>query len=173
MSCRLMILIFFINLFVNQVNSEIVAHDLKCRVYKEEFLRDVKVFFHADSDINEFFANFTIIKPIPDDAVGHIRALKRSESGIYDIPTNFQFSRPFCETVTDPTSLFWYTIHTMIFDTCPPQPGTYVIERFVLIDDDHENFFRTALTPEKYMITFYVTHTKGAIFYCNVHYDLN
>ncbi|XP_015110696.1 uncharacterized protein LOC107036942 [Diachasma alloeum] len=137
-----------------EAQLELYYEDIVIETIDPEYIKDPEAHINTDSDDEDsIFVNFTIIKPLPTTAQGHLELIGAS-MGEYVMPTGFVFDMDICDLIDEPV-LIGPFLKSIGFtpEDCPPPTGVYTTTEYRPPMEE----LPPELRPNKYKVIFDMT----------------
>ncbi|XP_031774424.1 uncharacterized protein LOC105736403 [Apis florea] len=115
-----------------QASYEVVFEDAECFDINKKYIKECEINVDYDSTYGSKMDAYLEILEIPYDSIKLEIDTFTTQMGEYTLPMAIHLEDDLCEFAKKKNSLGYLFIQSVNIQTCPPKPGIYEQERFVI-----------------------------------------
>ncbi|KAG6797212.1 hypothetical protein HZU73_07464 [Apis mellifera caucasica] len=119
-----------------QASYEVVFEDAECFDINEKYVKECEINVDYDSTYGSKMDAYLEILEIPNNFIEVTVDTFTTQMGEYTLPMALHLEGDLCKFAEDKNSIGYLFTKSININTCPPQPGIYKQERYVLDNMD-------------------------------------
>ncbi|XP_043801373.1 uncharacterized protein LOC122719529 [Apis laboriosa] len=119
-----------------QASYEVVFEDAECFDINEKYVKECEINVDYDSEYGSKLDAYLEILGIPYDSIKLEVDTFTTQMGEYTLPMAIHLEGDLCKFAEEKNSMGYLFIKSVNIEICPPKPGIYKQERFVINNMD-------------------------------------